>query len=62
MNGIGIGIGIDRAAAERLWRQAPDAQDRLDLVERALAAIGGRIGLDTDSGTPGQDRDPGRTK
>jgi hypothetical protein len=55
-------IGIDLAAAERLWRQAADAQDRLDMVECALAAIGGRVGLDRNSGTPGQDRDPGRTK
>lgn len=34
------GTGMNRAEAERLWRTAYRAEDRLDMVERALAAIG----------------------
>jgi hypothetical protein len=32
--------GADWTEAERMWRQADKAQDRLDMVERALAAVG----------------------
>jgi len=32
--------GMDWAEAERLWRRADREEDRLDIVERALAAWG----------------------
>lgn len=53
--------GMDWAEAERLWRSSGGLEDRLALVERALAAMGGKR-IKTDLGTPGQDRDLGRTK
>ena len=55
------GIDMDWTEAERLWRSSGGLDDRLALVERALAALGGRR-VKTDSGTPGQDRDLGRKK
>ncbi|MEA3011559.1 MAG: hypothetical protein QOD42_104 [Sphingomonadales bacterium] len=55
-------IEADWAEAERLWRCSARMDERLDMVERALAAIGRRQDDDIYSGTPGRDRDPGRTK
>ena len=55
------GIEMDWAEAERLWRGSGGLEDRLALVERALAALGGKQKR-TDLETPGQDRDLGRTK
>ena len=54
-------IDMEWAEAERLWRSSGGLEDRLALVERALAALGGQQGR-MDLGTPGQDRDLGRTK
>jgi len=54
-------IDMDWAEAERLWRSSGGLEDRLALVERALAALGGTQRR-TDLETPGQDRDLGRTK
>jgi hypothetical protein len=56
------GIEMDWTEAERLWRSSGGLDDRLALVERALAALGGRKDRNTHSTTPGQDRDRGRTK
>jgi hypothetical protein len=56
------GVDHDWAEAERLWRRSGRMDERLDMVERALAAIGRRQESAIDSGTPGNDRDPGRTK
>lgn len=53
---------VDWTEAERLWRSSGGLDERLALVERALAAMGRRPDHDMNSGTPGQDRDPGRTK
>ncbi len=55
------GIDMDWAEAERLWRSSGGLEDRLALVERAPAALGGRQKR-TDLETPGQDRDLRRTK
>lgn len=55
-------VDLDWAEAERLWRSSGGLEDRLALVERALAAIGRRKDDDIYSAMPGQDRDPGRTK
>jgi hypothetical protein len=55
------GIDMDWAEAERLWRSSGGLEDRLALVERALAALGGKR-MKTNFGTPGHDRDLGRTK
>jgi hypothetical protein len=54
-------IDVDWAEAERLWRSSGGLEDRLALVERALAALGGKR-VKQNLGTPGQDRDLGRTK
>ncbi|HVQ07984.1 MAG TPA: hypothetical protein VMS43_06075 [Allosphingosinicella sp.] len=54
-------LDLDWAEAERLWRSSGGLEDRLALVERALAALGGNR-MKTDFGMPGQDRDLGRTK
>jgi hypothetical protein len=56
------GIDMDWAEAERLWRSSGGLEDRLALVERALAALGRRGDHHMNSQTLGQDRDPGRTK
>ena len=56
------GIDMDWAEAQRLWRSSGGLEERLAMVERALAALGGRRGRDMNSRTPGQDRDQGRTK
>lgn len=56
------GIDVDWAEAERLWRGSARMDERLDMVERALAAIGRRQDDDMNIATPGRDRDPGRTK
>ena len=56
------GIDMDWAEAERLWRGSGGLEDRLAMVERALAALGGRKDRNIHSATPGQDRAPGRTK
>lgn len=55
-------VDLDWAEAERLWRSSGGLEDRLALVERALAAMGRRRADDIHSTTPGRDRDPGRTK
>jgi hypothetical protein len=56
------GIELDWTEAEQLWRRSGRMDERLAMVERALAAIGRRQDHDNHSVTPGQDRDPGRTK
>lgn len=56
------GIELDWTEAEQLWRRSGRMDERLAMVERALAAIGRRGTQDNHSVTPGQDRDPGRTK
>jgi len=56
------GIDMDWAEAERLWRGSGGLEDRLAMVERALATLGRRNGSNNDLETPGQDRDPGRKK
>jgi hypothetical protein len=56
------GIELDWTEAEQLWRRSGRMDERLAMVERALAAIGRRRTQDNHSATPGQDRDPGRTK
>jgi len=55
-------VDLDWAEAERIWRRSARMDERLDMVERALAAIGRRQDHDIVSVTPGLDRDPGRTK
>jgi hypothetical protein len=53
---------LDWAEAERLWRGSARMDERLDMVERALAAVGRRQDDDMTIATPGRDRDSGRTK
>jgi hypothetical protein len=43
-----IGIELERAEAERMWRRTARMDDRFDLVERALAALAGRGGRNRD--------------
>lgn len=59
--------GMDWAEAERMWRQTRAAEDRFDLVERALAAIAGGGPARADRQemgftTAGCGRNAGRTK
>lgn len=48
------GIGVDRTEAERLWRTADRPEDRLYMVERALAAIGRPRRTDSENLNPGR--------